>query len=532
MSDLAAAVSSTISGLVTSTESLSSFQHGIVWALVVGAILAFALGFGMGANDVANAFGTSVGSKALGLKTAYVLACIFETLGAVLVGYNVTDTMRKLVVDIDLYKDEPEVLLVGEVALLGGGAAWLFIATVAKMPVSTTHSIVGATLGFSIVMKGLDGIYWKKVAQIVASWVLSPVLSGTISAIMYILVDHVVLRKKQPMESGLRVLPIFYFCCLAFNAFAVSYQGSKVLGLSSVPIWIALLISLTVGLSAALIFHFIAKPKIVSWIDRTEADPSPPEAPVSTISNSSSTTESEGSIEDFDVEKSGHLSTIDLGHRTDKVAPLGSFSVSKPTIELGTKIEEKQKFSTSPKKFVKWLFPVRQREEDKKTLKLFSSIQVFTACFAGFAHGANDVSNAVAPLAAIYAIYTQNSVEQKGETPIYVLLYGVLAICVGLWLLGHRVIKTVGQDMAHIHPASGFCIEFGAAVTALLASKAGLPISTTHCLVGSVVFVGTVKSGKGIDWKLFRNVALSWIVTLPISGIIAALLMLVLQLTV
>ena len=135
--------------------------------------------------------------------------------------------MRKLVVDIDLYSSEPKTLLIGEVALLGGGAAWLFIATVAKMPVSTTHSIVGATLGFSIVMKGLKGIMWGKVGQIVASWVLSPVLSGTISAIMYLIVDHLVLRKKNPMECGLKVLPYFYFCCLAFNAFAVSYQGSK-----------------------------------------------------------------------------------------------------------------------------------------------------------------------------------------------------------------------------------------------------------------------------------------------------------------
>uniref|UniRef100_A0A914Z6S8 Uncharacterized protein n=1 Tax=Panagrolaimus superbus TaxID=310955 RepID=A0A914Z6S8_9BILA len=187
---------STVTGILTSTvasETLSHFQSSLLWALIVGAILAFLLGFGMGANDVSNAFGTSVGSKAVGLKTAYCMATVFETLGAVLVGYNVSDTMRKLVVDIDLYKAEPKTLLLGQVAVLAGASAWLFIATFAKLPVSTTHSVVGATLGFSIVMKGFHGIEWGKVGEI----------------------------------AGFRVLPFFYFVCLAFNTFAVSYQGSK-----------------------------------------------------------------------------------------------------------------------------------------------------------------------------------------------------------------------------------------------------------------------------------------------------------------
>uniref|UniRef100_A0A914QVL0 Phosphate transporter n=1 Tax=Panagrolaimus davidi TaxID=227884 RepID=A0A914QVL0_9BILA len=219
-----------------------------------------------------------------------------------------------------------------------------------------------------------------------------------------------------------------------------------------------------------------------------------------------------------------------IGRGTNKVVP---FQSNAKTHEI-TPEEEKQiqEFKLHPRGFVAWLFPVRDRIEDAKTLKLFGSIQVFTACFAGFAHGANDVSNAVAPLAAIWAIYHDMNVEQKGETPIYVLLFGVFAIVVGLWILGHRVIRTVGEDMSEIHPASGFCIEFGAAVTALCASKVGLPISTTHCLVGSVVSVGTVKSGEGIDWKLFRNVALSWIVTLPVSGVISALIMLLMKLTI
>ncbi|VDM28238.1 unnamed protein product [Toxocara canis] len=183
------------------------------------------------------------------------------------------------------------------------------------------------------------------------------------------------------------------------------------------------------------------------------------------------------------------------------------------------------------KRFMKWFLPVRDRRPDEKTLKIFSSIQVFTACFAGFAHGANDVSNAIAPLAALLSIYMDMDVTQKGETPIYVLLYGVFAICVGLIALGKKVILTVGTKMSEINAASGFTIEFGAAVTALVASKAGLPISTTHSLVGSVVFVGLVKSRQGIDWRIFRNIALSWVVTLPVSGLISAGIMFLLQFT-
>ncbi|VDN20093.1 unnamed protein product [Gongylonema pulchrum] len=162
-------------------------------------------------------------------------------------------------------------------------------------------------------------------------------------------------------------------------------------------------------------------------------------------------------------------------------------------------------------------------------MKIFSSIQAFTACFAGFAHGANDVGsvcifvltirpNAIAPLTTLLSIYVNLDIRQHGETPIYVLLYGVLAICVGLVALGHRVIQTVGTDMSTINAASGFTIEFGAAVTSLSASKLGLPISTTHSLVGSVLFVGMIRSRRGVDWRIFTNIALSWILTLPISG--------------
>uniref|UniRef100_A0A915A0X3 Phosphate transporter n=1 Tax=Parascaris univalens TaxID=6257 RepID=A0A915A0X3_PARUN len=220
-----AAISATVSSFTA--NPITEFRSQVLWALVVGVILAFILGFAMGANDVANAFGTSVGSGVITLKWAYVLATIFETLGALLVGYNVTDTMRKEVVDVKLYVNHPKVLFVGQIAVLGGCSSWLLIATFARLPVSATHSIAGATVGFGLVAMGGKGIHWMKIVGIIASWFVSPILSGLVSSILYIIVDFSVLRRSNPFLSGLIALPIFYWFCIAFNVFAVSYQGSK-----------------------------------------------------------------------------------------------------------------------------------------------------------------------------------------------------------------------------------------------------------------------------------------------------------------
>uniref|UniRef100_A0A0K0DDM0 Phosphate transporter family protein n=1 Tax=Angiostrongylus cantonensis TaxID=6313 RepID=A0A0K0DDM0_ANGCA len=234
----------------------------MLWALIVGVILAFLLGAGMGGNDVANAFGTSVGSGVLTVVKAYILASIFETLGAVLVGWSVTDTMRKGVVNTEQYSDNPKELILGQIAILGGCASWLLMATLFRMPVSTTHSLVGATVGFSVVLRGFQGIRWIKIVNIAVSWVLSPVLSGTVSVILYIIVDVSVLRRKQPLECGLLALPIFYFVCIAFNTFMVAWEGSKLLHFDKIPTWGAILISLGCGLAAALFVQFIVKPRI------------------------------------------------------------------------------------------------------------------------------------------------------------------------------------------------------------------------------------------------------------------------------
>ncbi|VDK80559.1 unnamed protein product [Litomosoides sigmodontis] len=498
---------------------IAAFRNDVLWALICGVILAFVLGFAMGANDVANAFGTSVGSKVLTLRQAYILAVIFETLGALLIGYNVTDTVRKGVIDLTLYEDKPKEIFIGQIAILGGCSLWLLIATLARLPVSSTHSVTGATVGFGLMTRGVAGIQWKKIAHIVASWFLSPILSGVVSAILYIIVDHSVLRRKDPFRCGLRALPIFYWFCIAFNIFTASYQGSKLLRLSKLPLWLSSLVSIGCATVGSIAIYFLLLPRLKIWINNslgsnTTRDDS---FEVQTISNA---VQLEGNVINQKCQAS----------KTENVESSTVIKSDSKIIEsMAKKGEEKKLTDNTVMKFIRWILPTDNRATDNRTMKIFSSIQAFTACFAGFAHGANDVGNAIAPLTALISIYSNLDVRQRSETPIYVLLYGVLAICVGLVVLGHHVIQTIGTDMSTINAASGFTIEFGAAVTSLTASKLGLPISTTHSLVGSVVFVGMVRAKKGVQWLIFRNIALSWILTLPISGLLAMGLTLILK---
>ncbi|PAV56237.1 hypothetical protein WR25_15685 [Diploscapter pachys] len=463
----------------TTSFNIAGFQHEFLWALIVGTILAFVLGFGMGANDVSNAFGTSVGSKALTLIKAYSLATIFETLGAVLVGYNVIDTMRKGVVDVAVYQNSSDEFLVGQVAVLGA-----------------------------------------------MSWVLSPLMSGTVSLVLYLLVDHVILRTNDPVKNGLLWLPIFYFWVMTFNTFMVTYQGSRVLHLSSVPLWVSVILSFGIGFLSAIICHLIIVPRIKKRLDESE-----PKTDVNIESKGKSQTVPSSKFE----ESIDRVRSYSYDVTTPESPPSYRSPSSTVTDQESRQVENQSQggaFDGGIKHFIFWLLPLRTRIQDQRTLRMFSSVQIMTACFAGFAHGANDISNSIAPLAALLAVYRTEDVLQTSETPIYVLLYGVFAICVGLWVLGHIVIRTVGTRMSEVNPASGFAIEFGAAMTALIASKFGIPISTTHCLVGSVVFVGMIRSERSIDWKLFSGIAASWVITLPVAGTAAALLMLLLKLSI
>nr|XP_045605669.1 sodium-dependent phosphate transporter 2-like isoform X4 [Procambarus clarkii]XP_045605670.1 sodium-dependent phosphate transporter 2-like isoform X4 [Procambarus clarkii]XP_045605672.1 sodium-dependent phosphate transporter 2-like isoform X4 [Procambarus clarkii] len=538
---------------------MEPFSAELLPFVIAGFIIAFILAFGVGANDVANSFGTSVGSRVLTLRNACILATIFEVLGAILIGYKVSDTVRKGILDVSLYNNTEKELMLGSLAALGGSAMWNLVATFFKLPISGTHTIVGATVGFSLCARGFQGVNWGTFGKIVASWFVSPVLSGIMSGVIYLGINHFILKKEKPLEPGLRALPFIYGFTLLVNVFSIVHDGPSMLKFDVIPWWGAIVISLGVGILTILVVQLVVVPRqrkainaqldIAATKQENEVkftfdsadnlemvellynednsrSPSPPNQDISVIEKGispttytfNSTTEVNGYIP---AENKSNL----LGSGLDTTSP------SSNSLGVTNNSSQVPLVSTNQVKVISMeeLADKKDVDADRIEVKsLFSFLQILTATFGSFAHGGNDVSNAIGPLIALWAIYTEGSVAQSSPTPIYILLFGGLGISVGLWVWGRRVIQTIGEDLTKVTASSGFTIEIGSAFTVLFASKIGLPISTTHCKVGSVVFVGWAKSSRqGVDWKLFRNIVIAWVVTVPLTAGISALLMLI-----
>lgn len=640
---------------------MEPYSDDLLWLVVCGFIVAFILAFGIGANDVANSFGTSVGSKVLTLTQACILATIFEIAGAVLIGYKVSDTMRKGILDVSLYADGGERLLAaGCLAALIAGAAWLILATALRLPVSGTHSVVGATVGFTITAKGPIGVRWSTLGAIVLSWFISPVLSGTASAFIYWLVRRFILRSPQPIVAGLTALPFFYGATIAVNVLSVVHDGPKLLAMDKIPLWIAIAVSVALGALVAgavrcfLVPYYqkklIAPPVNFSVGLSNETTPahtpthsnksSVAQRPTSLISEDGKVLEviaesaemvtlsdadkvSEG-VREMNARNRALLATMDdcsILSRSlsppnksrlqliDADPQLNAFKYIDETLSccksldstqlagMGESYDSKngflvdscdtiakgefdklateralhitEDFDTPPPpppriehngegnsawNITRPIAPISKLPAitpnssaapllraasppppppphpppPKDTLRLFSFLQVLTATFGAFAHGGNDVSNAIGPLVALWLLYSEGGAHARAETPLAILVFGGVGIALGLWLWGRRVIRTVGEDLTSITPDTGFTIELGAALTVLVASKAGLPVSTTHCKVGSVVCVGYF-SDKAVDWSLFRNIIFAWVVTVPAVAGMAALSMLALE---
>ncbi|XP_016374368.1 sodium-dependent phosphate transporter 1-B isoform X1 [Sinocyclocheilus rhinocerous] len=629
-----------------------------LWLLIVGFIIAFILAFSVGANDVANSFGTAVGSGVVTLRQACVLATVFETLGSVLIGAKVSETIRKGIIDVTMYNGSEHVLMAGSVSAMFGSAAWQLLASFLKLPISGTHCIVGATIGFSLVAKGQQGVKWLELLRIVASWFLSPVLSGIMSAVLFYFVRIFILQKKDPVPNGLRALPFFYAITMGINLFSIMFTGAPMLGFDKLPWWGVLLISIGLAVVTAIIIWFAVCPRLKKKIECEVKSSSPSESPLmekrelheahspilkpvpeesSALSSNipSAPPLSEERRVTFDIGDSDdadqkdckesdtdsaapkmahvHLTTgptvpsngysqyhtvhkdsglyKDLLHKLHlakvgdcmgeggdrpirrnnsytsyTMAIIGMHGDFKPK-EADFRASEdadKEKASTQERKrirmdsYTSYCNAVAENgapeglgdgevaleiadddagsshsslEEDRadadrpEVSMLFQFLQILTACFGSFAHGGNDVSNAIGPLVALWLVYDSGSVISSAPTPIWLLLYGGVGICVGLWVWGRRVIQTMGKDLTPITPSSGFSIELASAVTVVVASNIGLPISTTHCKVGSVVAVGWLRSKNAVDWRLFRNIFMAWFVTVPISGLISAAIM-------
>uniref|UniRef100_A0A1I8J2S6 Phosphate transporter n=1 Tax=Macrostomum lignano TaxID=282301 RepID=A0A1I8J2S6_9PLAT len=474
-----------------------------IWIVVLGFIIAFVLAFGIGANDVANSFGTSVGSKVLTLRQACILATIFETLGSVLLGAKVSETIRKGIITPELYikdnvnqtngtiGDGSQLMMLGQLSSLAGTCIWLLVATFFRVPVSGTHSIVGATVGFSLVAKGTQGVDWMKLGLIVASWFISPLLSGGISVFFFYLVKRFVLTKKDPLEPGLRFLPLIYGFTVVINVFSIVYEGPDY-QMNELEMQ-----RLTNGqLDDANEDDEDQDVKLAAGNGERRLGDRIPEK---IAEEEDELTDSTAALDKMKVLTCAGAANDEDNPKVAVLSAAGKRKQKKSLIKLPFKQdgenggEEEVPASADEAEGAE----VPEMRDQPEQCRIFAWLQILTAVFGSFAHGGNDVSNAIGPLVGLWSIATTLDILSKPTmTPVHILLFGGVGISIGL----------------------GFCIELGAALAVLIASNIGIPISTTHCKVGSVVLVGFFRSRDNVQWSIFRNILLAWMVTLPISG--------------
>ena len=397
------------------------------YLLISGCVFGFFMAWGIGANDVANAMGTSVGARALTLAQAILVACIFEFAGAYLAGGEVTSTIRKGIIDPVILADSPDLLVFGMMASLLAAGTWLLIASFNGWPVSTTHSIVGAIVGFAAVGISVDAVSWSRVGSIVSSWVVSPLMAGTISFLIFRSVQNLILNTEHPFDNAKKYVPFYMFLVGFVISMVTLLKGLKHVGLS-LNFEQSLTYSILIGVGIALLGTF--------FLRKVE-----------------NTSQVRGDVTFDGVEK------------------------------------------------------------------VFAVLMVFTACAMAFAHGSNDVANAVGPLAAIAnVVQSGGQIAAKSTMPAWILLLGGIGIILGLAMLGYKVIETVGRNITELTPSRGFAAELAAATTVVLASGTGLPISTTHTLVGAVLGVGLARGLSAIDLSVVGRIVISWVITLPVGA--------------
>jgi len=406
-------------------------EYATVYLILV-ALFGLLMAWGVGANDVANAMGTSVGSGVLTIRQAVIVAAIFEFAGAYLAGGSVTETIRKGIVDTGMLTNTPELLIFGMLAALLAAALWLLIASHFGWPVSTTHSIVGAIVGFAAVGIGIEAVKWGKVGSIVMSWVVSPLLAGLIAYALFRSVQRLVLDTEKPFENAKRYVPIYMFFAGFIMTLVTLLKGLKHVGLHLSTAH-SYLIATGIGLVVAVIGAMI--------IRRMKIDP--------------------------EADRNFHYANVE---------------------------------------------------------RVFGVLMVVTACSMAFAHGSNDVANAIGPVAAVVSVIDHGGViGQKSELSSWILLLGAGGIVFGLLTYGHRVMATIGKKITELTPSRGFACELSAATTVVLASGTGLPISTTHTLVGAVLGVGFARGIAALNVRMIRTIFMSWIVTLPAGAFFAIL---------
>lgn len=490
------------------------------WIVVVGGLLAFFTAYGIGANDVANAFATSVGAKALTIQQAVIIAAIFEFAGSVLLGANVTDTIRKNVAETDEFVDDPEVLMYGMLCVIAATGIWLILASYLELPVSTTHSVIGGIIGMALAAHGSDAVVWydfddskealKKflgVAPIIVSWIVSPVLSGILAVFLFWFVRKFILRHPDSRDRSFIFFPFLVGVTIALNVYFIIYKGFKrkingeklsdILGAG----W-STLVALGLGSIIGVLMWFF----FIPWLRVRVAE----NMRLRDQQNDSAATDVALKKAGSDGEAVHPPAEEQHGH-----SALGAISKAMDhdvhgVIETDKNVHDIYEASES---------------FDPGTEESFKYLQVFTATMDSFAHGANDVANAMGPFAAIWDIYRNQEIrgeKDKSSVPEWILVIGGAGIVAGLATYGYNIMRAIGVKLVKMSASRGFAIELGAATVIVIGSRYGIPLSTTHCQVGATVGVGLMEGKKGVNLMLLVKVIAGWIITLVVVGFTAA----------
>ncbi len=400
--------------------------------LVLAILFGLFMAWGVGANDVANAMGTSVGSGAITIKQAIMIAVVFEFAGAVLAGGEVTATIRKGILDASLFTHDPHLLVYGMLASLLAAGVWLMIASNLGWPVSTTHSIVGAIVGFGAVGVGVDAVAWGKVGKIAMSWVVSPILAGSIAFVLFRSLQNLIIDTDKPFDNAKKYVPFYMFLVGFVISLVTIFKGLKHVGLS---------FDTSTSYSLAIAFGLLVAIIGTIMIRRIHLDP--------------------------EENKEFHFTSME---------------------------------------------------------RVFGVLMIITAAAMAFAHGSNDVANAIGPLAAIYGVIESGGIiGSKSSLPVGILLVGGGGIVLGLVTYGHKVIATIGTGITQLTPSRGFAATLAAAATVVIASGTGLPVSTTQVLVGAVLGVGIARGMAALDTRVINKIFLSWLITLPAGALMSIL---------
>lgn len=464
-----------------------------IFLISLALIIGFYMLWNIGANDVANAVGTSVGSGAITLKKAIIIAAVLEFGGAFILGSNVSETIQKGIIDPAMFKDIPNVFVVGMLSALLATALWLQIATFFRWPVSTTHAIVGSVMGFGMLIGGYQAVQWAEVGGIALSWIISPTLSGVFAFLFFSFIQRKILFSFNPLLSTQRLAPAFVFVVLMVFLLSTLTGGIESLNLNLSFAYVLIVSSVISAIGAvicAIICNMQTKNAKMSYILAATHD----RRLYSLIK----------------VKK--HLIKAKLSTRNKE----SKEQLNKLLNETNTLIEQAK--DKAP-------FKAELDADYRDTESIFAMLQILTACFVAFAHGSNDVANAIGPVSAIIDVIRDPASLIKSttiSTPL--LLFGGAGIIIGLATYGYKVIETIGNKITQLTPTRGFAAEFAAASTILVASKLGMPISTTHAIVGAVLGVGLAKGLSALNFKLIRDIFLSWVITLPSAAIFTVII--------